>query len=149
MEGRNEGAGINPNSCWDSWNTDFSGKDLFGTWMSLNTTASSELYALLIPEISTEGIHRFYVDFLQPDSASQSPDYKANILSSSNISPEQGCSSRTQPDQSMSQFKMSFRDFSKRRGFVLYIKYSVAGYYLLAQWDNPVRCSLCFVMCLL
>lgn len=72
MEGRNEGAGINPNSSWDSWNTNFSGKGLFGTWMSLNTSASSELYALLSPQISTEGMHRFCAEFLQPDSAPQS-----------------------------------------------------------------------------
>lgn len=95
MEGRNERAGISPDSCWDSWNMDFSGKGLFGTWMSLNTTASSELHALLSPQISTRGIHKSYADFLQPDSASQSVQTTRQTLSSSNSSPEQGCSSRT------------------------------------------------------
>lgn len=115
--------------------------------MSLDTTAPSELYVLLIPEISTKGIHRSNVDFLH-----HSPDYKANILSSSNISPEQGCSSRSQPDQSVSQFKLRFHDFSKRRGFVLYIKYSVAGYYLLGTVRQSsevfsVFCPVPFIEC--
>lgn len=66
---------------------------LLNSW--LETCLSLRQPALLSPQISTRGIHKSYADFLQPDSASQSVQTTRQTLSSSNSSPEQGCSSRT------------------------------------------------------